>query len=106
MKRTGSCSSCSRQACCSSSTTRGGLRRSRGSEVDAWIERPVRACSDVIGGYRRPMDSGPALDHAPTALVFDLDGTLVDTVETRIRAWLGVFEEFGYPGQSWSWWRR
>jgi HAD superfamily hydrolase (TIGR01509 family) len=33
----------------------------------------------------------------PGALVLDLDGTLVDTVETRIRAWLAVFEEFGIP---------
>lgn len=32
---------------------------------------------------------------APEAIVLDLDGTLVDTVETRIRAWLAVFEEFG-----------
>ena len=31
----------------------------------------------------------------PDAVVLDLDGTLVDTVETRIRAWLQVFEEFG-----------
>jgi HAD superfamily hydrolase (TIGR01509 family) len=29
--------------------------------------------------------------------VFDLDGTLVDTVETRIRAWLETFEEIGLP---------
>jgi len=29
--------------------------------------------------------------------VFDLDGTLVDTVETRIVAWLRTFEEFGIP---------
>ncbi|HEV2034689.1 MAG TPA: HAD family phosphatase [Candidatus Dormibacteraeota bacterium] len=29
------------------------------------------------------------------AFVFDLDGTLVDTVETRIVAWLRTFEEFG-----------
>ncbi len=38
-----------------------------------------------------------ALDLAPAALVFDLDGTLVDTVETRIRAWLEVFAEFDIP---------
>jgi HAD superfamily hydrolase (TIGR01509 family) len=31
------------------------------------------------------------------ALILDLDGTLVDTVETRIRAWLAVFDEFGVP---------
>ena len=30
-------------------------------------------------------------------MIFDLDGTLVDTVGTRIRAWLAVFEEFGIP---------
>jgi HAD superfamily hydrolase (TIGR01509 family) len=33
----------------------------------------------------------------PDAVILDLDGTLVDTVETRIRAWLAVFEEFGIP---------
>ena len=31
----------------------------------------------------------------PSALVFDLDGTLVDTVGTRIAAWLRAFEEVG-----------
>lgn len=31
----------------------------------------------------------------PSAIIFDLDGTLVDTVETRIRAWLTLFEEAG-----------
>src|SRR5918997_501360 len=31
----------------------------------------------------------------PGAIVFDLDGTLVDTVETRIRGWLATFEELG-----------
>jgi HAD superfamily hydrolase (TIGR01509 family) len=33
----------------------------------------------------------------PRALIFDLDGTLVDTVETRIRAWLTTFAEIGIP---------
>jgi HAD superfamily hydrolase (TIGR01509 family) len=31
--------------------------------------------------------------------VFDLDGTLVDTVETRIAAWLRTFEEYGIPAK-------
>jgi len=31
----------------------------------------------------------------PAAIVFDLDGTLVDTVPARIGAWLAVFGEFG-----------
>jgi HAD superfamily hydrolase (TIGR01509 family) len=34
---------------------------------------------------------------APTAILFDLDGTLVDTVAARIDAWSAVFEEFGIP---------
>jgi HAD superfamily hydrolase (TIGR01509 family) len=34
-------------------------------------------------------------DQQPAALIFDLDGTLVDTVQTRIAAWLRTFEEFG-----------
>jgi HAD superfamily hydrolase (TIGR01509 family) len=33
----------------------------------------------------------------PAAVIFDLDGTLVDTVETRIRAWLALFAEEGIP---------
>jgi HAD superfamily hydrolase (TIGR01509 family) len=33
----------------------------------------------------------------PEAVIFDLDGTLVDTVGTRIDAWLEVFERFGLP---------
>jgi HAD superfamily hydrolase (TIGR01509 family) len=31
----------------------------------------------------------------PKALLFDLDGTLVDTIETRIRAWMDTFAEAG-----------
>src|SRR5205823_12589829 len=33
----------------------------------------------------------------PAAVMFDLDGTLVDTVGTRIDSWLEAFERFGYP---------
>jgi HAD superfamily hydrolase (TIGR01509 family) len=33
----------------------------------------------------------------PQAILFDLDGTLVDTVPQRIAAWLGAFEEAGIP---------
>jgi HAD superfamily hydrolase (TIGR01509 family) len=33
----------------------------------------------------------------PRAVILDLDGTLVDTVETRIQAWLAVFAEEGIP---------
>jgi len=34
---------------------------------------------------------------APEAILFDLDGTLVDTVPTRIDAWSAVFDEFDIP---------
>jgi HAD superfamily hydrolase (TIGR01509 family) len=43
------------------------------------------------------MATDPRPSAAPKALILDLDGTLVDTVETRIRAWLAVFDEFGIP---------
>ena len=33
----------------------------------------------------------------PTAVLFDLDGTLIDTVETRIAAWLEALAGAGYP---------
>lgn len=35
----------------------------------------------------------------PAAVIFDLDGTLVDTVETRIRAWLAAFAEESIPAR-------
>jgi HAD superfamily hydrolase (TIGR01509 family) len=39
----------------------------------------------------------PEAYRRPAAIVFDLDGTLVDTVNTRIDAWEEVFAEFGIP---------
>ncbi len=33
----------------------------------------------------------------PEAILFDLDGTLVDTVPARIEAWAAVFDEVGIP---------
>jgi HAD superfamily hydrolase (TIGR01509 family) len=36
----------------------------------------------------------------PEAVIFDLDGTLVDTVQTRIDAWLATFEEAGIPASK------
>jgi HAD superfamily hydrolase (TIGR01509 family) len=38
-------------------------------------------------------------DETPVAVLFDLDGTLVDTVGTRIDAWEAVFSEFGIPAE-------
>ena len=33
----------------------------------------------------------------PEAVIFDLDGTLVDTVQTRIDAWSETFKEARIP---------
>ena len=55
------------------------------------------ANSDGIAGYRRPMSEPLAPAPRPAAVIFDLDGTLVDTVDARIRAWLAVFDEEGIP---------
>lgn len=43
------------------------------------------------------MPAAPPQLPTPAAVILDLDGTLVDTVETRIRAWLAVFAEFDIP---------
>ena len=43
------------------------------------------------------MPNDLALLPLPAAVLFDLDGTLVDTVETRIKAWLVALEEAGFP---------
>jgi HAD superfamily hydrolase (TIGR01509 family) len=41
--------------------------------------------------------SAPLATDRPDAMIFDLDGTLVDTVERRIVAWLQAFEEADIP---------
>ncbi len=47
------------------------------------------------------MTDGPADDLAmlplPDAVLFDLDGTLVDTVETRISSWIEALADAGLP---------
>jgi HAD superfamily hydrolase (TIGR01509 family) len=52
-----------------------------------------------MAGYRRPMSEPLAPVPRPAAVIFDLDGTLVDTVEARIKAWLAVFSEEGIPAE-------
>jgi HAD superfamily hydrolase (TIGR01509 family) len=43
------------------------------------------------------LTSRPPRPARPDGVLFDLDGTLVDTVWARIEAWARVFEEFGLP---------
>lgn len=45
------------------------------------------------------MPSADAHPLPPEAVIFDLDGTLVDTVEVRIAAWLRAFAEVGIPAE-------
>ena len=47
--------------------------------------------------YRLRMPSDLDRLPMPAAVLFDLDGTLVDTVETRIEAWLEALERAGLP---------
>ncbi|MDQ3554346.1 MAG: HAD family hydrolase [Chloroflexota bacterium] len=42
------------------------------------------------------LPAGPGDLPEPDGLIFDLDGTLVDTIEARIEAWLLTFEEIGF----------
>lgn len=42
------------------------------------------------------LDGHTQLPH-PGAVLFDLDGTLVDTVESRISSWVTALEEAGFP---------
>jgi beta-phosphoglucomutase-like phosphatase (HAD superfamily) len=53
--------------------------------------------SDAQGDPDRPvrLSSLPS----PGALIFDLDGTLVDTVDVRIKAWLATFDEIHLPAE-------
>src|SRR5438105_10083220 len=57
-------------------------------------------CKSILrSGLRADIRVGFVIENgsAPSALVFDLDGTLVDTVGARIAAWLRVFEERAIP---------
>ena len=47
--------------------------------------------------YRSPMPAELDRLPMPAAVLFDLDGTLVDTVETRIEAWRRTLDEAGFP---------
>jgi HAD superfamily hydrolase (TIGR01509 family) len=74
---------------------RSGLPRCRGACL--W---PDASPADTGTRYRTQVPTAltdPADLPLPHAVLFDLDGTLVDTVETRIDAWLHALEEAGSP---------
>ena len=72
-----------------------GCRRVAASTAAA--AAPARPPSGGPARYRSPMPDSLAALPLPEALVFDLDGTLIDTVETRIAAWLDALAEAGTP---------
>src|SRR5207244_7577608 len=82
---------------------RGGRRGRRADEADARRGRGERVAGVGLvtraepAPVRRPAAVAPAKVPRPAAVILDLDGTLVDTVGTRIDAWLEAFERFGYP---------
>jgi HAD superfamily hydrolase (TIGR01509 family) len=51
------------------------------------------------GAVRPNHDAAPVPVPNPGAMLFDLDGTLVDTVNVRIEAWLRTFAEVGIPAE-------
>ena len=71
---------------------RGRAERPMVQEGHGGVERPV---DGELGGHRlgivRPMPD----PERPDAILFDLDGTLVDTVGARIDAWEAAFAERG-----------
>lgn len=79
--------------------TRGGAERAVVQEIDAPMQGPLAGYLGGHRGYRRPMPE-PLVDlPRPGAVIFDLDGTLVDTVGARTRAWLAVFAEERIPAR-------
>lgn len=65
------------------------------------MSSPPASESSPLGPDRSPpaSESSPAAPMrvlpAPSAVLLDLDGTLVDTVSTRTQAWLAALAEFG-----------
>lgn len=60
------------------------------------ILRAVRRVTAMLDGMPKPLDA------RPRAVIFDLDGTLVDTVPARIAGWAEVLAEYEIavvPGQ-------
>ena len=61
-------------------------------EQDPTVEE--RADDEIVVEPARPLGPGN-----PVALIFDLDGTLVDTVNERIEAWMRTFAEIGVKAE-------
>src|SRR5580765_3793030 len=58
------------------------------------------------GLRHRPHERLPSYIYAVAALIFDLDGTLVDTVYAHVFAWQLALDEVGMPIDGWRIHRR
>jgi HAD superfamily hydrolase (TIGR01509 family) len=74
-----------------------GVRDRLLERVERLADKPIPSCAALARGLpSASAKSGTARSAVlPAAIIFDLDGTLVDTVETRISAWLRTFDEQG-----------
>src|SRR5205085_941773 len=68
--------------------------------------RPLRAADSIPGRRIGGSDNVFALERPRRALIFDLDGTLVDTVYAHVFAWQRAFAEVGLPIDGWRIHRR
>src|SRR5205823_3948005 len=68
--------------------------------------RPLRAADSIPGRRIGGSDNVFALARAQRALIFDLDGTLVDTVYAHVFAWQRAFAEMELPIDGWRIHRR
>jgi HAD superfamily hydrolase (TIGR01509 family) len=64
-------------------------------------EAPDEVAPSALRDAAAELDESPAPVSVPDpgGLLFDLDGTLVDTVNIRIEAWLRTFAEIGFPAE-------
>ncbi|MEA2621502.1 MAG: hypothetical protein QOH61_412 [Chloroflexota bacterium] len=68
-----------------------------GTDQPAVASAPIAESDPPIAseGAADTEPAPPAAPDNPSALLFDLDGTLVDTVQDRIEAWMRTFAELG-----------
>jgi len=78
-----------------------------GTERVATVPLPDVGPAAEEGTPNPPSDTSTEADESPApepvphpgGMLFDLDGTLVDTVNIRIEAWMRTFAEIGFPAE-------
>ncbi len=67
----------------------GHVAESGGHVASAQTASAAAPALELVAWPRRTVSTGPG------AVIFDLDGTLVDTVPLRVAGWIATFAEFG-----------